>query len=415
MAFVGSVFATPTRALAASDPPAPADLSVLREVLRASGIGEGQSRQIYEPVFLALLENLQKEAGGIRSGYRRARRLHMALHEKVFRRYESSADGLDRVLDRGDYNCLSASLLYGLVAQAFGLHAQLVQIPRHVYVRLLIEGRQVEVESTSRKGFDLHPRFAGSRQSLTDPDFGLEASPGDSLGGDGDPGPAGVDLERAVGFLWHNEGRRALERGEALHAAQAFLEESKVAPSGPNSEILGMFLAQAFRLVYESGNFEEAYRIADIGLQIFPGQTTAKDRLLAASLKRIEAGCDEGRMAESREILDQTEREVGTSEDALRLERGACPVIAAAAVRMQDWSLAARMAQRFIAAEPDGLEAEHFARWVARREEEARIQPGPNACSEVPLFLREDGRLPLLQSPVDASPLPAGGPERASD
>jgi hypothetical protein len=412
---IGFVSSTLASAGPPNSPTAPfpqPDLPLLGEVLRASGIGERERGRIYEPAFQALLEKLKGEAGAVRSGYPRARKLHLALHREVLLRYESTADGLDRVLDHGEYNCLSSSLLYGLVARAFGLQAQLVQMPRHVYVRLLIDGRRVEVESTSRKGFDLHPQWIPATDPFADPDYGLNASFGKYRGVEGGEAE-GVDLERAVGFLWHNAGRRALERGEALRAAQSFLEESKLAPSGPNSETLGMLLAQAFRLAYESGNFEDAYRIADIGMQIFPGQTTARDRLLAASLKRIEANCDQGRIVESKEILDRTERTVGSPEDVMRLERGACPVIAAAAVRLEDWNLASSMAQRFIAAEPDGLESEHFARWVARREEEAKSHGGAKACSQILSLLPEERGLPLLESPAagESAPLPAPAPE----
>src|SRR5881409_3938597 len=151
------------------------DLALLREALRASGVADVEKRQSYETAFQTLLDDLARQLGTARSPYRRARRLHLTLHQHLFRRYESTADGLDAVLDRGEYNCLSASLLYGLLARAFGLEVQVVEIPRHVYVRLFIDQRRIEVESTSRTGFDLRPKPVLGPETLPDPGYGANA------------------------------------------------------------------------------------------------------------------------------------------------------------------------------------------------------------------------------------------------
>jgi|GEM_PF-1634971 len=386
------------------------DLTLLRETLRASGVTDPARSLVYETSFLELVSGLEREVGRTHSAYRRARKLHQALHQRILRRYVSTADGLDAVLERGEFNCLSASLLYGMVARSFGLDVQVVEIPRHVYVRLFVDQRRIEVESTSRTGFDLRPKLDLGTTSLSDPGYGSNAAGAGVLPPLSGTLPEGVDLERAVGFLWHNRGRRALEEGEALRAARAFLEESRLQPAGSTpSETLGMFLARAFRVAYEAGNFEDAYRIAEIGIQILPGQTTARDRLLAAALKRIESILESGHVSEAEEVLNLTGSTVGKPVDLRRLERGACPLIAAAAVRSEDWALASRMARRFAIAEPDRVESNRLSLWVARREREVHASLGHNACSEMsPLFL-DDGESQFLSDsrtavPPDPSP-----------
>jgi len=402
---LGAQFVADTEGVGAVKP----DLALFRETLRASGVTGSERRLEYEAAFLNLLSGLEREVGPTRSAYRRAKKLHLALHQRVLRRYVSTADGLDVVLDRGEFNCLSASLLYGLVARSFGLEVQVVEIPRHVYVRLFVAQRRIEVESTSRTGFDLRPKLDLGPESLSDPGYGSNAAvvgvpAASSL-------PEGVDLERAVGFLWHNRGRRALEEGEALRAARSFLEESRLEPPGTSpSETLGMFLARAFRMAYEAGKFDDAYRIAEIGVHIFPGQTTARDRLLAASLKRIEATCEAGSAAEAEEILNLTGLAAGNTVDIRRLDRGACPLIAAAAVRAEDWDRASRMARRFAIAEPDRAESNHLSRWVARREHDAQAIAGQRACTQPPSPFQEEnvsGILPDSSAGVPPAPAPA--------
>jgi len=360
------------------------DRVLLREVLRASGVADPERRETFERTFEILVEDLARRVGTSRSRYRVARRLHDHLHQRVMRRYESTADGLDSVLGRGEFNCLSASLLYGLLGRALGLEVQVVEIPRHVYVRFLIDQRRVEVETTSRTGFDLRPKLLPAPGLSWDPGYGADARAGTLTPGVAEaPVPEGVNLERAVAFLWHNAGRRALEQGDAPGAARSFLEESRLAPEkASRSESLGVYLARAFRMEYEAGRFESAYRIAGIGMEIFPAQTTAKDRLLAAALKRIEASCEADRTSEAEKILDEAALAVGNAADSRRLERGACPLITAAAVRAGDWLRAERMALRFSAAEPDGVESRRLSRWVSRREQEVLGSLIENACVE---------------------------------
>src|SRR5262245_58188168 len=154
------------------------DAGLVHEILRASGISDEARRGSYEATLGAWLTQLREEIGARSSDYRKAKKLHQALHARLLRRYEAAADGLDAVMDRGEYNCLSASLLYGLLARAFGLEAQIVQIPSHVYVRLYVGQRSVEVESTSRGGFDLRPRPETLFDTGTDPGYFSSAAPG---------------------------------------------------------------------------------------------------------------------------------------------------------------------------------------------------------------------------------------------
>ena len=381
------------------------DRVLLREVLRASGVSDLEKRQAYEAAFQTLLHDVTGRIGTIRSRYRMARKLHELLHQQVLRRYQSSADGLDVVLDHGDYNCLSASLLYGLLGRALGLQVQVVEIPSHVYVRILVNQRKVEVETTSRNGFDLRQEPLPGPGTPGSPSYGANA--GAAVPPGMEEVPDSVELERAVGFLWHNTGRRALEHGEALRAAESFLEESKLEPlEASRTETVGMFLARAFRLDYEAGNFGEAYRIAEIGMEVFPGQTTARDRMLAATLKRIEGACEAGQADAAEEILNQAAASVKSPVDIRRLERGSCPTIAAAAVRAEDWERAGRMALRFNAAELDGVESRRLSRWVARRQREAQERERENACSEVPANSYESPLLSVVDLPTPAASSP---------
>jgi tetratricopeptide (TPR) repeat protein len=392
------------------------DRVLLFEALRAAG-KEPASWAAYEASLRKLIGEIDRSLGSP-SPYRTARRIHKILHQSFLRRYEAAADGLDAVLDRGEYNCLSSSLLYGIVARAFGLEPQVVEVPRHVYVRLKLGPRVVDVETTSRIGFDFHQRPDPEDARLAGLEYGGSGAPGSPAAAAAAAALSGlaedhvVDLERAVAFIWHNTGRRALEGGQPLRAAIHFREEAQLQPElASRSEVLTALLARAFRTEYEAGRFESAYRIAEIDLEIFPAQTSGRDRLQAAALKRIRAASESGDVAEAERILDAASAAVSSPPDAARMERGACPLIAAAAVQVGDWGGAERMTERFAKAQPDRAEAQRLKRWVAAREREAAEQEEAAGCSEaasVPAFLVPYGF--FLAGDPPGSPGTADGP-----
>ena len=375
-----------TAGLSLSFEPRP-DSALLGRILRASGVDDPSEVARYESSLRRALNDLARDVGHSRSEYRRARRLHEALHRKFLKRYDNAADGIDAILDRGAFNCLSASLFYGLAARALGLEVQVMEIPRHIFVRFKLENGDVDVETTSTEGFDLRRKldrflrfvraykYVSAGENATRNPSGIFANVNEEA--------VPLSLERSVAFLWHNIGERALNRGDALRAATSFLQEARVRPEAADrSEALAASLARAFRIEYEAGRFNVAFRIAAIDLEISPDRTSSRDRLLAAALKWIERECDAGRPDEAEKVLDIASATLSVPADLARLERGATPLIVEAAVRAGDWIRAERMSARFAAAQPDRVEVARLSRWVERRRHEALLSARRGTCSD---------------------------------
>ncbi len=374
------------RALVPTFEPAP-DSALLGRILRASGVEDPAHVARYEATLRRALNDLARDVGHTRSEYRRARRLHEALHRKFLKRYDDAADGIDAILDRGEFNCLSASLFYGLAARALGLDVQVMEIPRHIFVRFKLESGDVDVETTSTEGFDLRRkldrflRFVRAYKYVSTGENATRNVPG--IFANVNEEAVALSLERSVAFLWHNIGERALNRGDALRAATSFLQEARVRPEAADrSEALAVSLARAFRLEYEAGRFEAAYRIAAIELEISPDRTSSRDRLLAASLKWIERECDTGKPDEAEKVLDIASATLSIPADLARLERGASPLIVEAAVRSGDWTRAEKISARFAAAQPDRVEVARLSRWVERRRRDAFLSARRGFCSD---------------------------------
>lgn len=358
---------------------------LLDEALDASGITSGVERDRLTASFAQAVDHAKAALPPRGSEWRRARRLHAELHRTWLRRYRSDADGFAGLLERGDYNCVSSTLFEGFVASALGFDVRVVAGPRHVFLRLLLaDGREVDVETTTPRGFDVRgdperlQSFLLAYKLATPQDIasgGLGAIL-DQYQGIETP----VELDRALAFLWHNVAERRLERGDAFGASQAFRRVAALHPDlAHRSEALQLGFAKAFRLEYEAGRFDAAFAVARLEIEALPDRTSARDRLLGAAIQRIEAEADAGDSAAAETVLDEVARIAPDLER--RIERHGCPPIVAAAVRLGQWDRAHRLAERYAAAEPDPVEGARLAGWVDLRhraafEPAARLEGG---------------------------------------
>jgi len=308
---------------------------------------------------------------------RRAHRLHELLQKRYLRRYEPTADGLRAIRERGAYNCLSATLLYGLAARRLGFEAFVLERPSHLRLRLRSGDQTVDVETTQRYGFDRvsawqGPQAPGAEEMRTGGIGPMRAAPLANAYRE-------VSLEAALGFARLNRAWREIEAGRATEAA----EHARVAashlpePGGPDGEELQRLFARAFRAEYESGRFEEALVIARHDAAVFRDRTTSRDRLLAAAAKVIEDAADGGDPARAETILSDTAGRVSGTRDAERIVRQMAPIVAASAVRTADFERATRLAERYAEAEPDPIEGARLRAWVEARRSDATTESGP--------------------------------------
>jgi hypothetical protein len=76
------------------------------------------------------------------------------LHETRLKRYDSSQVSMDTLWKKGKFNCLSSSMFYLLCARSLGLKVEPVITPRHVFCRLKDGETWIDVETTTKYGFD---------------------------------------------------------------------------------------------------------------------------------------------------------------------------------------------------------------------------------------------------------------------
>lgn len=312
------------------------------------------------------------------ASYVRARRLHRLLHRRYLAQYRRDADSLTRLFDRGEFNCLSATLLYGLVARELGYRVVVIERPGHLLLALDLDGRRVMIETTSVGGFDRHPPGADpSSLNL----FGLERAA--ATGGDPTVIEREFPLEAMIGFAWLNAAWRDLEAGRPRLSSRRVDRARGFLPYVAGTDDARRILARAFHGEYESARFESALEIARIEFGMWPQTTTARERLLAAAVKRIEEVCDADLVVDA----DRIAREVtgsASGADVRRFEQRVWPLVAASAVRLSDWGLAERSAERYARVEPDRVEARRLLDWVAERRDLAGQRSSSPVCEEHP-------------------------------
>jgi tetratricopeptide (TPR) repeat protein len=76
------------------------------------------------------------------------------LHRNVFRAYSLMQTRVDTVFANGRFNCVSSSVLYMVLAKSVGIRVSGVKTVDHAFAMVHIGGEDIDVETTSRHGFD---------------------------------------------------------------------------------------------------------------------------------------------------------------------------------------------------------------------------------------------------------------------
>ncbi len=106
---------------------------------------------------LVWIENHLPDRWGQFNLLERGRWLFETMHERILTgSYDENQHSLSVALRKGDYNCVSATLLFQLLAERAGLPTTAMQTRGHVWCRLM--GPAVDIETTCPDWFSLDPQ-----------------------------------------------------------------------------------------------------------------------------------------------------------------------------------------------------------------------------------------------------------------
>ncbi len=129
------------------------DFSLVDAAFIASGVPDRKGLEIYRGKYRQLLGKVKRATRGAVGERERARRAFVAMHEAVLERYGLHAVDMIGVFSRGEYNCVSATILYDALLEELDIESSAVLVPSHTYALVRVDGEEVEVETTSPHGF----------------------------------------------------------------------------------------------------------------------------------------------------------------------------------------------------------------------------------------------------------------------
>lgn len=191
----------------------------------------------------------------------RAEQVLRFLHRRVLTAsYQLNATELTRVLRTGEFNCVSATLLYICLAREAGLAVSAIEFPNHTRGHLHTAAGLVEVETTSADGFKLDNRPSTATAGQDEQDEQRTEQDRRAVN----------DVE-LIAMIYYNRGVDALRdhryrEAVTLNTIALTLDPAKAAAEG---NLLAALNNLAVELC-NSRDFEQAQAVIDRGLAIDP-------------------------------------------------------------------------------------------------------------------------------------------------
>lgn len=110
------------------------------------------------PIYLDKLKIIQNELTEYLTGQisqrQKAQYIFDFLHKNYLKKYRLDATTLASLLDTGNFNCLTSSLLYYICLNQNNIKAEIIALPTHVFISVIIDGEKIDVETVMPTGFD---------------------------------------------------------------------------------------------------------------------------------------------------------------------------------------------------------------------------------------------------------------------
>ena len=230
----------------------------------------------------------------------RAARALALLHRRVLTgRYGKPFTDPATTIGQGNFNCVSATILFHCLARRCGLQVVAVESPAHVHSRILAGGASFDVQTTAPDG--LSPGRAGAgRQGSS---FGVRLPVAT------DTPPRVLSDVQLVAMVFYNRGVEMLRR-EQFPAAVAANEISR--RLDPQSETARGNLLAALNnwsvTLCRAGQFERSLQMLLRGLAIDPRHESLLENDLYLHGRWVEHACRLGQYKRALEVLDRARR-----------------------------------------------------------------------------------------------------------
>ena len=131
------------------------DWTLAEGILIASGVTDKQQRTPLLEKIDSHEAVLRGQLDGSLDAFEKGRRLLQYLHTPpTLVKYRSQQTDMHTLLNTGDFNCVSSSAIYNVLARRLGLDARTIEVPDHAFSILYDGTEHADVEATNRNGFN---------------------------------------------------------------------------------------------------------------------------------------------------------------------------------------------------------------------------------------------------------------------
>jgi tetratricopeptide (TPR) repeat protein len=270
--------------------------TLLHAALIAGGVGDETELRQAERRLESLWLEVEQPLIARLPQHDRPKAIFLALHRLLLSgKYQAECTELHRTIQTGDYNCVTATILYLELCRRHGLQAVAVAVPGHVYCRLLGPPPE-DVQTTCRDWFDVRDGVASSSLvGAVDRQLALQSGKPRELS----------DCE-LLGKIYYNRGVSLLEKHDYAGAIELLRQGLALDPldEPARNNLLAAHNNWALALC-DAGDFAAAAaRLAEgqsIDREYVPLQTND----LYVHQKWVLQLCDQGRYSSAIDVLDR--------------------------------------------------------------------------------------------------------------
>jgi tetratricopeptide (TPR) repeat protein len=264
-------------------------LSLLEAGLIAGGVQRNDDLRRYCQRF-DVLADLLRRSGKVRGKLdAQARAIFEFMHRKLlFGGYSLQATDLRQAFDRGQFNCVTATLLMNCLSRRFDLEAVAIQLPGHAMSRLVLNGEMLDIETTCPNWFDLarsdKPKSNGQ--------------------------PRQIDDVQLIATIYYNRGVDLLSERRFPEAAAANAKAVRLDPS--NAIARGNYLATINNWGIElatAGEYVKAAELFRVGLAADPAFEAFHANYVKLYREWTSQLCREGRAEDALSLLEEAAHE----------------------------------------------------------------------------------------------------------
>jgi len=223
-----------------------------------------------------------------------------AMHQHILTgEYQAACTGLDRALESGNYNCVTATILYRCLCADFDLPLMTLAEPDHVYCQLAVQP-PLYVQTTSPDGFAASSNFGSNEPSSIRNETGHQGL------GNGTREITDVEL---LARIYYNRGVSLLKKRQYPQAFDLLQVSRQLDPENDIARQNTLACVNNWALLEsDAKRFRRAAELLSYGLEMGPDYGPFRDNDLHVHHRWVTNLCGEGEFEQALDILESGHR-----------------------------------------------------------------------------------------------------------